>query len=71
MSGSHDRTHVIQTGHCAMQKTNYNLVTFPSICFPSSPAHTLHDAQSLFIGVSDAKQDCQDFIHLQGDGCLA
>ena len=71
MSGSTDRTHVAQTGHCAsMQKAGSILVPFPSICFSSSPTHTLHDAPSLFIDVSDAKRDFHDSVHLQVDGWI-
>ena len=40
------------------------------ICFSSSPAHALHDAQSLFIDVSDVEEDCRDLVYLQDDGWI-
>ena len=44
--------------------------TLLPICFSSSTAHALHDAQSLFADMSNVNGDCQDLIHLENDGLI-
>ncbi|KIM54863.1 hypothetical protein SCLCIDRAFT_1221589, partial [Scleroderma citrinum Foug A] len=45
--------------------------TLPLIHFSSLAVHALHNAQSLFVGISNAiSRDYRDLIHLQNDGWI-
>jgi len=78
VSGSWDKTIQLldaQTGGnvgntLIEQTTNSLSSTLPPIHFSSSAAHALHDAQSLFINMSNVNGDCRDLIHLQNDGWI-
>ena len=52
------------------QTTNSLSSTLSPIHFSSSAAHALHDAQSLFINMSNVNVDYRDLIHLQNDGWI-
>ena len=52
------------------QATTFNSITLSPICFSSSAAHALKDAQSLFIDMFDVKGDSRDLVSLQNDGWI-
>ena len=79
VSGSEDRTIRLWdaqicghwVGNALKEKTiNSLLSTLSPIHFSSSAAHALHDAQSLFVDMSNVNADYRDLIHLQNDGWI-
>ena len=78
VSGSEDKTIQLwdaqtrgNVGNTLKEKTTNSLSsTLSPIHFSSSAAHALHDAQSLFINMSNVNWDCRDLIHLQNDGWI-
>jgi len=58
-------------GNTLKEKSRNSLLnTLPPIHFSSSAAHALHDAQSLFVDMSNVSGDCRDLIHLWNDGWI-
>ena len=79
MSGSWDKTiplwsaqisDQVGNAHLKEQAINSLSSTLIPIHFSSSTAYALHDAQSLFVDMSNVKWDCRDLIHLQNDGWI-
>ena len=75
VSGGFDPIHACNTqtsgqvGNALKEQTSISMI-HPPICFSSSVAHALHDAQSLFGDMSNVNGDCWDLIHLQHDGWI-
>ena len=72
VSGSSDSTIRVwdaPTGD-QMGRTKLTTIELPSIYFSSSPSHALHNAQSLFIDVSDDVEDPKTLVYLQNDGWI-
>ena len=73
VSGSHDKTiHILEVQtHSIMERSFQNeTVKFPPIHFSSSTEHALHNAQNLFLDLSNVIKDCRDQVYLRDDGWI-
>ena len=74
VSGSNDRTiqlwDVAQTCDTMNQSLQSKITKCPPIQFSSSTGHALHNAQNLFLGLSNVIEDYRNLVYLQDDGWI-
>ena len=74
VSGSKDTTiqlwDVTQTDGSMKRSLSGEITKYPSIQFSSSTGHALHNAQNIFLGLSDVIEDYRNLVYLQDDGWI-